>query len=78
MLLSGDSTRPREDGSLLYHHSGVTIGFTAFTGFNPRHRTALTALANTGPTYRKRFIQQAYTALTRLSHLPAPIVSCSS
>lgn len=81
-LPSGDglslvwNTRPRDDGSLLYHHSGGTVGFTAFTGFNPQHRTALTALANTGPTHRSRFIQQAYTALTRLPRLPDPIVSC--
>ncbi|QXE33369.1 beta-lactamase family protein [Streptomyces sp. GMY02] len=57
--------RVRPDGDV-YHHSGGTRGFTAFAGFCPYHRTAVAALANTGPTVGQRFIQSAYQALLSL------------
>jgi CubicO group peptidase (beta-lactamase class C family) len=58
--------RPRRDGSHLYHHSGGTRGCTAFAGFNPHHRTALVALANTAPGVGNTLVQAAYTALLAL------------
>ncbi|MFI5756264.1 serine hydrolase domain-containing protein [Streptomyces sp. NPDC051569] len=58
--------RVRRDGDV-YHHSGGTLGFTAFAGFSPRHRTALVAVANTGPPAGRAFIQSAYTALLSLA-----------
>jgi D-alanyl-D-alanine-carboxypeptidase/D-alanyl-D-alanine-endopeptidase len=61
--------RHRSDGSALYHHSGGTRGFTAFAGFNPHHRTALVAMANTAPGRGNTLIQEAYNALTGL-HQP--------
>ncbi len=59
--------RPRPDGSHLYHHSGGTLGCTAFVGFNPQHRTALVALANSAPGWRNSLIQAAYDTVLRLS-----------
>ncbi|MDL5206585.1 serine hydrolase domain-containing protein [Streptomyces sp. ALI-76-A] len=58
--------RSRTDGSTLYHHSGGTCGFTTFAGFNPHHRTALVALANTAPGRGNTLIQEAYNTLTGL------------
>ena len=58
--------RPRP-GHDLYHHSGGTRGFTAFAGFDPRHRIALAALANTHPAVTGAFIQRAYLALWALA-----------
>ncbi|MFF8883151.1 serine hydrolase domain-containing protein [Streptomyces flaveolus] len=60
------NTRPRPDGTLVYHHSGATCGFHAFIGFNPQHRTALIALANTKNRRGSDIIQPAYTALMML------------
>ncbi|MEW1722423.1 serine hydrolase domain-containing protein [Streptomyces sp. NPDC093109] len=58
--------RVRPDGDV-YHHSGGTRGFTSFTGFSPAHRTAVVALANTGPAADGAFVQSAYSALLALS-----------
>ncbi|WP_369216746.1 serine hydrolase domain-containing protein [Streptomyces flavofungini] len=58
--------RPRP-GHALYHHSGGTRGFTAFAGFDPRHRIALAALANTHPSPTGAFIQRAYLGLWALA-----------
>ncbi|WP_079107468.1 serine hydrolase domain-containing protein [Streptomyces sp. NRRL S-1521] len=58
--------RPRP-GHDLYHHSGGTRGFTAFAGFDPRHRIALAALANTQPAATGAFIQRAYLGLWALA-----------
>ncbi|ADI11389.1 beta-lactamase family protein [Streptomyces bingchenggensis BCW-1] len=58
--------RRRPDGSDLYHHSGATRGFTAFAGFNPRHATALVALANAAPGPGNALVQEAYNALIGL------------
>ncbi|MGO4424420.1 serine hydrolase domain-containing protein, partial [Streptomyces sp. MCAF7] len=58
--------RRRPDGSDLYHHSGATRGFTAFAGFNPRHATALVALANAAPGPGNALVQEAYDALIGL------------
>jgi CubicO group peptidase (beta-lactamase class C family) len=58
--------RPGNDGSLLYHHAGATVGSTAFAGFNPHHGTALVALANTAYGHRNSLVQAAYTALLAL------------
>ncbi|MBW5422961.1 serine hydrolase [Streptomyces sp. BG9H] len=54
-------------GRDLYFHTGATRGFTAFAGFSPRPGTAVVALANTNPTLRGTFIQQAYLLLRALS-----------
>ncbi len=60
----------------LLFHSGATRGFTAFIGFSPQAHTGLAALANTTPTLRSRFIQDAYTALQTMcrarKHLSHP------
>jgi CubicO group peptidase (beta-lactamase class C family) len=56
--------RPRHE---LYFHSGGTRGFTAFAGFSPQTGTALVALANTSPSPRAPFIQQAYLLLRELA-----------
>ncbi|MEV0123648.1 serine hydrolase domain-containing protein [Streptomyces sp. NPDC050703] len=58
--------RPRP-GYDLYHHSGGTRGFTAFAGFDPRHRVAVAALANTQPAPTGAFIQRAYLGLWALA-----------
>ncbi|AXG83037.1 class A beta-lactamase-related serine hydrolase [Streptomyces paludis] len=58
--------RVRPDGDI-YHHSGGTRGFTSFAGFGPARRTAVVALANTGPAVDGAFIQSAYSALLALS-----------
>lgn len=52
--------RTRPDGSRVYHHSGATVGFTAFAAFSPEHGTALAALANCGPQPGNHLIQRAY------------------
>jgi D-alanyl-D-alanine-carboxypeptidase/D-alanyl-D-alanine-endopeptidase len=57
-------------GHELLFHSGGTRGFTSFAGFSPETRTALVALANTGPTLRSSFIQRAYNALRTLAARP--------
>ncbi|MEV7427439.1 MULTISPECIES: serine hydrolase domain-containing protein [unclassified Streptomyces] len=54
-------------GGDLYHHSGGTRGFSAFAGFCPTRRTAVVALANTGPAADGSFIQSAYSVLRALS-----------
>ncbi|MER6090031.1 serine hydrolase domain-containing protein [Streptomyces bluensis] len=58
--------RPRPDGSHLYFHTGGTFGFSTFIGFNPHHRTALVALANTSAHRRNNLVQQAYNTLIDL------------
>jgi CubicO group peptidase (beta-lactamase class C family) len=58
--------RPRSDGTHLYHHSGGTRGCIAFAGFNPHHRTALVALANTAPGPGNTLVQAAYNTLLAL------------
>ncbi|GGY99036.1 penicillin-binding protein [Streptomyces nitrosporeus] len=57
--------RPRPDGPLL-HHSGGTMGFTAFAGFLPHSGTGLVALTATAPTLLAPFVQAAYTTLCAL------------
>lgn len=53
-------------GRTFLFHSGATRGFTTFVGFCPESRTALAALANTGPRLGGRFVQTAYALLKRL------------
>lgn len=57
----------------LLFHSGATRGFTTFIGFSPQAGMALAALANTTPTLRSRFIQDAYTALKAMIKGSAPV-----
>ncbi|GAA1339793.1 serine hydrolase domain-containing protein [Saccharothrix algeriensis] len=61
--------RRRPDHDLVFH-GGATRGFTAFAGFSPQRRTALVALANSGPTLRSPFLQRSYEALRGLADLP--------
>ncbi|MEV6787677.1 serine hydrolase [Streptomyces sp. NPDC051098] len=54
-------------GRTFLFHSGATRGFTTFIGFCPQTRTALAALANTGPHRRGRFVQSAYLLMKQLA-----------
>lgn len=51
----------------VYFHAGATRGCTAFAGFCPGARVAVTALTNTSHTLGATFVRQAYHALHDLA-----------